>query len=103
MNPELKAKWIAALRSGNYKQGRGRLKHAGRYCCLGVLGDVMGCQFTRHIVFKDGIDVGDVGAYHSGFLSKHVGLHLNQQSNLVCMNDGGKSFDEIADWIEANL
>jgi hypothetical protein len=26
MDPEIKAKWIAALRSGKYKQGRNKLR-----------------------------------------------------------------------------
>lgn len=41
MNREIRDQWTAALRSGDYAQGRGAL-HAysptgGRYCCLGVL------------------------------------------------------------------
>ena len=31
-------KWLAALRSGDYKQGRAKLMNSeGGYCCLGVL------------------------------------------------------------------
>jgi hypothetical protein len=42
MNPEIKAQWVAALRSGEYKQGTGRLhlaleEGAEKMCCLGVL------------------------------------------------------------------
>ena len=39
MDPELKAKWVAALRSGEYKQGRDVLHNnkSNTYCCLGVL------------------------------------------------------------------
>lgn len=38
MNPEIKAKWIVALRSGKYKQGRQRLTNKNNeYCCLGIL------------------------------------------------------------------
>lgn len=41
MNPEIKELWISALRSGDYKQGRGVLKNTvngvDKYCCLGVL------------------------------------------------------------------
>ena len=41
MNSELKAKWVAALRSGRYKQGDGLLRSRNdEYCCLGVLCDV---------------------------------------------------------------
>lgn len=47
MNPEVKTKWLAALRSGNYKQGRMALKRGvgdgtADYCCLGVLCDISG-------------------------------------------------------------
>jgi len=42
MKADIKTKWLAALRSGDYKQGKGMLKYeniAGEmeYCCLGVL------------------------------------------------------------------
>jgi hypothetical protein len=38
MNPEIKAQWVADLRSGEFKQGVGTLKSFdGRFCCLGVL------------------------------------------------------------------
>ena len=39
MKPEAKAKWVAALRSGEYKQGDNWLYNpvSGKYCCLGVL------------------------------------------------------------------
>lgn len=42
MNPEIKAQWVAALRSGKYKQGKNVLHNvdAGTYCCLGVLCDL---------------------------------------------------------------
>lgn len=45
MNAKVKEKWLAALRSGNYKQGQKVLKQGApgevaRYCCLGVLCDL---------------------------------------------------------------
>ena len=50
MNPEVKAKWVAALRSGQYTQGTCFLKRdvtvmgttdqVTKFCCLGVLCDV---------------------------------------------------------------
>lgn len=42
---KLTEKWVAALRSGDYRQGMGMLKSGTQdmqYCCLGVLCDVMG-------------------------------------------------------------
>ena len=40
MNQYVKNKWIAALRSGEYKQAGGRLREGDCYCCLGVLTDL---------------------------------------------------------------
>jgi hypothetical protein len=40
MNPEVKRKWISALRSKKYKQTTGRLKNGDCFCCLGVLTDL---------------------------------------------------------------
>lgn len=43
MNPEIKERWVAALRSGNYRQGTEKLAHQMtrtmpmKHCCLGVL------------------------------------------------------------------
>jgi hypothetical protein len=37
MNAQIAEKWIEALRSGNYTQGRFKLKSDKGYCCLGVL------------------------------------------------------------------
>ena len=37
MNEQVKDKWVAALKSGKYKQARGYLKTENGYCCLGVL------------------------------------------------------------------
>lgn len=37
MNPEIRARWAAALRSGKYPQTHGRLRDGGGFCCLGVL------------------------------------------------------------------
>ena len=42
MNPDIKEKWVAALRSGEYTQGHGKLYNPpeNTYCCLGVLCDL---------------------------------------------------------------
>lgn len=49
MDPVIKKKWTAALRSGKYRQGTGALfardgnRHIAR-CCLGVLCNVIGLK-----------------------------------------------------------
>ena len=46
MNPRIKAEWLDALRSGEYKQANGALHEidpatgAASFCCLGVLCDL---------------------------------------------------------------
>lgn len=41
LKPEYKERWLKALRSGDYSQGKGYLKTIdNRYCCLGVLCDI---------------------------------------------------------------
>jgi hypothetical protein len=40
MNPERKAKLVAALRSGEYKQTQGCLRQDDSFCCLGVATDL---------------------------------------------------------------
>lgn len=41
MRPEVKEKWIKALKSGDYQKAKGRLTAGGnQFCCLGVLCDL---------------------------------------------------------------
>ena len=40
MNQQIKAEWVAALRSGEYKQGIHLLRQDDKFCCLGVLCDL---------------------------------------------------------------
>lgn len=95
MTPDLRARWVAALRSGEYRQARGRLcltDDQGRpaYCCLGVLARVAG--------FADE-DMAGWGHLPDEMVAKIAPF---PQSPFINMNDReGLSFAEIADWIEA--
>jgi hypothetical protein len=40
MKPEIRDRWTAALRSGEYEQGCLYLLNHNKYCCLGVLNDL---------------------------------------------------------------
>lgn len=53
MTPELKTAWIEALRSGRYEQGQQHLFSNGKYCCLGVLCEVI----PREILDRNGFRV----------------------------------------------
>jgi hypothetical protein len=110
MNPEIKEKWIAALRSGEYKQGTAHLNNKGKFCCLGVLCD---------LAVKEGeveveVDTYDLRVYYDGcitLLPRSVvvwaGLPNNDPvvvgSKLSTFNDGGHSFDSLATMIQENL
>lgn len=97
MNPELKAKWVAALRSGEYEQITGSLKEPDGYCCLGVLCEVMGIDWSDPKVRKHRLEVEELPPVTHKVLSDDVEWELS------IMNDGGVSFTDLADYIEENL
>jgi len=105
MNPELKAKWVEALRSGEYKQGSNRLLTAdGRYCCMGVLCNLIdpeGWTETLSHKTESGISYSQGMGFES--VLKISDIPAGVTMTLANMNDKGKSFPEIASYIEANL
>ncbi len=54
--PDRKA-WAEALLSGDYKQGKSVLAHAGRHCCLGVYCKMKGILIPRNTGTPDGTDL----------------------------------------------
>lgn len=54
MKPEIKKLWLAALRSGEYEQGRRVLRREDTFCCLGVLCDLHS-KVTGNGEWKEGI------------------------------------------------
>lgn len=112
MNADLKAKWIAALRSGDYRQVQGYLHNEGGFCCLGVLCDLAAVPFTEGPSDDtDGlVRFYDFGARHRneemicGDMREGLKTGFSDLAlELAEMNDHGRSFAEIADWIEANI
>lgn len=103
MDQQVKAEWVAALRSGEYKQARERLCAIdGSMCCLGVLVDTC----------VDGEWVHEWGGWtfqgRSGKIPEPVRHRLrltaSQESDLIGLNDRKYwSFGRIANWIEKNL
>lgn len=122
MKEEIKTKWLEALRSGKYKQGRTCLRNSDvdthEYCCLGVLCDLYkdteGGNWTDHDSFVD-----NRGNWESVYLPLAVigwaGLSDNNPeineitdqdfapTSLAGANDYGLSFLKIADIIEKEL
>jgi len=94
----LKKKWLAAMRSGKFVQGRGRLRKDGGYCCLGVLGKVAGVS-EYALKTKELLHL-----FPNRECPEYLILNENTQEALAGMNDQErKSFKEIADWVERNL
>lgn len=121
MNPIIADRWIAALRSGKYKQTTGVLCREGAYCCLGVL-----CE----LAIEDGIPMekiaqmayGSTGADSEFYefevlpaivrtwagMATSVGGYgtdadmdiIQNTHTLAYRNDRGATFKEIADLIE---
>jgi len=92
-----KARWLEALRSGKYKQGKQRLRKGDSFCCLGVL-----CDITDSSGWS-----GDEYLGHTGLAPIDVlrgcGVPFCAAEQLATLNDSGRSFEEIADYIEKKL
>lgn len=96
--------WIRALRSGEYTQGVCALRSADNaYCCLGVLCDIRDASLWRPLQRLGWTYLGYDGILTSSVLAEY-GLTIESQRTLTRMNDGdGKSFAEIADYIESTI
>ena len=109
MNPTFKAKWVAALRSGEYKQGKYVLRdQENNFCCLGVLMDIDGCLWNPTELCRVKTNIYSVDG--SGETTKLTAITAvkfdlsdEKQVSLISMNDSGKTFAEIADYIEKDL
>lgn len=122
MRKDIADKWVAALRSGEYKQRKFYLASPGpfvesglQYCCLGVL-----CE----IAIKEGVKLNRVEttiispvAYGANEETKYLpsevkdwammwntsgALKDGSYRDLAALNDEGFSFEQIADAIEKN-
>lgn len=124
MKQAIREKWVAALRSGDYEQGKKSLRqecHDGvisghTYCCLGVLVD---------LAIRDGVGVSwewdAVDSDTEGFSfppawvwEDYAGMKRNNPDGITMQdggsdntlsgwNDDGKTFLEIATAIEEQL
>jgi hypothetical protein len=113
MNPERKSRWTTKLRSGDYLQGKGALRKRGEeqdfFCCLGVLCEIAVDEGAVHRSEEP-----EVVGWHYSYdeeggvlpieLEEWSGIGPDDRQGLMTMNDTeGKTFPEIADWIDANL
>jgi hypothetical protein len=132
MNKDIAKKWVKALRSGKYKQGKSFLKQFNskgqpKHCCLGVLcelyNDTMKKNNKKTISVKcrdDDLDYGYVTFANKddslpAVVRKWAGIKnklgtfsyteriFKHTECLADLNDTGKKFSTIADIIEKNV
>lgn len=118
-------KWIKALRSGKYKQTEGSLgeeteDNGNSYCCLGVACEIAGYKplkienrFYYDKTTRDDEEsllpqkaVKKYGFYNNegGIKEEYLSISIDSVGtlSLAGLNDGGWTFDEIADLVERN-
>lgn len=98
--------WVRALRSGKYKQGQDALRQGNKFCCLGVACDlaVKAKVIDKPVKFNGFDDDYYYYDHETGILSdqmlQELGINPENQWILTDMNDGGKTFKQIANFIE---
>lgn len=107
MNKEIKAKWLAALRSGKYVHGKGQLKDVTtghpKHCCLGVLCEVLLEQ--RQGSWTVGKRFDFEGDSRLGAIPEKLARLRNLQdatSALIELNDNAENYEPAIKYIEDN-
>jgi hypothetical protein len=103
-------KLIAALRGGEYEQAHERLRKGDAFCCLGVACDLYAKAHGESWTQKDDewYFLG-VAEFLPGEVQEWLGFLDNdgafagpaRSTSLAERNDGGTSFEDIADIIES--
>lgn len=107
MKQEIAKQWVAALRSGNYRQTYGRLAYEDKYCVLGVLADISGIgEWTGRPLHYKCANSCDYGVLPEDVV-EWAGLSGTGENGdaidvVVGLNDDGSHFDYIAEYIEQN-
>lgn len=106
MNTAIKQQWTDALRSGTYPQVRESLHSSLGYCVLGVLCD-QHSRATDTDWKMDGTGLAYTYLCHDKWVSFVVRdwaeVLEKDCTRLYQSNDAGKTFHELADWIDVNL
>lgn len=110
MKKSVADKWVAALRSGKYKQGVHNLRSLDdKYCCLGVLCEISGVKSKAtgdgYYYEGNGYRLTDKVQKLTGVKSEYGNLgdddiKLSDLNDQGVQNVGRLTFDEIADIIQ---
>jgi hypothetical protein len=118
MNPSIAQRWVQALRSGDFEQGRGKLNDGmGGFCCLGVLCEiavadgVIACSFNKEgpvSYYDPDATALQKGLYGDGYtdmsetslpkaVQRWAGLKLGEQATPNSPSFGGWNLIELND------
>lgn len=122
MDATVKGKWVKALRSGKYAQGRYALNTDGKFCCLGVLCEIARADEGLRLEVKNINEIviyGDESSFLPRQVAEWAGIdssgsipdnfpvefvngkgHRDTAYSLMALNDSGATFEDIADIIE---
>lgn len=111
LKPEIKALWVEALRSGEYKQTKFQLRKDDSFCCLGVLCNLHAQAHPEFAAEQKNPEiygeqrnfpptVVEQWAFKSTTSSKDIHYAVVK---LAQMNDKTASFKAIAKYIERRL
>jgi hypothetical protein len=127
VNPEIKAKWLEALRSGKYKQTIEALRgpiwerpepepdadpyadepepifRGQGFCCLGVLCDVLHPEDWKGENPRYDFSHRGENGLPADSIREESGLTEEVCNKLAELNDAGKTFVELADHIDKTL
>jgi hypothetical protein len=112
MNPQIKQKWVDALRSGKYQQTQNRLHDENGFCCLGVLCDLYRKEnqlewepsiYTNAYMFQNMVAALPLSVIEWSGVEGYNPLVNDEIGTLSGLNDNGSAFIEIADLIEEHL
>lgn len=108
MKKDVADKWVAALRSGKFQQGKTYLSQDGKFCCLGVLCEVL--QIPKVTISGDRVAYGlppygvNVLPDDAKIIAKMASTNGDRglgKTDLWQLNDvDNYTFDQIADIIE---
>lgn len=107
MKKKIRKKWVKALKSGKYQQGKESLRsRTNKFCCLGVLCDLAVREGVVKWKKRQGeFSIKKESSYLPDEVKAWAGLDSNQPSvtkgSLIQLNDDdGLSFKEIAKLIK---
>jgi hypothetical protein len=116
MNIEVKQKWVEALKSGEYIQGSEYLCNNNKHCCLGVLTDLYvkenNLEWNTMTYDDDNVKslnnectvLPDCVIEWADLPNKNPYVFCNGKKMMIAEhNDGGVTFEELAQIIEEQL